>query len=85
MIAKTFRAFPEQRAKYGSFIGGVGYSRARGPSNGFPPRWIWPLMFPALPLVPNKIFESIKMRLELVIGDAPILDGQLGVNEKFLP
>src|ERR1035438_10779590 len=47
-------AFRNRAPEYCSFIGGLGYSRDRGASRGFPPGSILPFRFPALPQTPRR-------------------------------
>ena len=45
-------------APWGSGVARTGYSLERGPSNGLPPDWIWPLILPAFPEMPA-IFSNL--------------------------
>ena len=59
-------------------IGLFGYSFWRGASNGLPPSWICAAQIAGLARRAAQFLEAVEMRLQLVIGDAEILDRQIG-------
>ncbi len=82
LVAELLGGFAEQRVAV-TLLHAAASDRAASaaPSNGLPPSWIWPLRLPALPDVPHRYSNCVVMRLEIVEGDAPILDGHVGGQE----
>src|SRR5262249_17784836 len=81
MISETFRPFPEQRAVVRLLHRrGRIFARTRALER-ISARLDLALEVARLAARPAQIFEAVVMRLELLVGCAPILDGQLGIDK----
>ena len=86
MIAETFGAIAKDCAEIGSFCGGLGYSLSGG-FERIAAGLNLSFDIAGLAAHANEIFETIVIRLKLIIGDAPVLNRQLRTTgfEKFFP